>query len=163
MKTLALPPIDVLESWFELLPEDRPELLAPSRYLILGGEFAELLRLEPPDPEAVAEVLRLLRDLAPEAFDCGRQLAEESPPGRRALLELAVDALVDCRGAWHHPSQVLDRPRPAYRELLPVCLERLRRAPDSEQPHVEEVTAKVQAAARISEEARQRRRRLRGS
>ncbi len=161
--TLALPPKNIVEKWFALLPEDRPELLLPSQYLVLGPELAKLIHLPQPTPEPLTELLRLLRDQAPGVLDFIQDLAEESAPGRHALLELAVDVLVAAADDWRHPSQVLDYPRPEYRELLPICLERLRRAPDSERTHLEEVTIKVETAARIAEEARLRRRRLHGS
>lgn len=160
---LALPPQNILEQWFGLLPDDRPELLLASQYLVLGPDLAELIHSPPPAPEPLVELLRFLRELAPAVLAYVRDLAEESPLGRHALLELVVDVLVAAEDGWRHPSQVLDRPRPEYRELLPICLERLRLADDAERPHLTDVTTKVETAARIAEEARLRRRRLHGN
>ncbi|MEE8522555.1 MAG: hypothetical protein V3T72_01385 [Thermoanaerobaculia bacterium] len=164
MDTLTLPPRKIVEKWFALLPEERPELLLPSQYLMLGVELSELLHLPPPAPEPLADLLRLLRDHAPGLLGYARLLAEESPLGRHAVLELAVDILVAADG-WQHPSQVLARPRPPYRELVPLCRERLRRAADAARPHLGEVTVKVETAARIEQEAEAqvRRRRRHGS
>ncbi len=150
----------LLRRWFGLV-RDRSDHLASSRYLVLGPELARLLELPEPSAAAVAELLRDLRDRDPEVLAYARYLARNFSPGREALLELRVDELVDATYEWHHPSQVLERPRPENRELLPICERRHQETGDDEREHVDTVTRKVARAARIDAEARLRRERLR--
>ncbi len=160
MQILFAIPQTLLRRWFGLV-RDRPDDLAASRYLVLGPQLAGLLELPEPSAAAVADLLRTLRDRDLSVLAHARKLARDSSPGRAALLELRVDELVGATYEWHHPSQVLERPRPEYRELLPICERRHQEAGDDEREHLHAVTRKVARAARIDEEARLRRERLR--
>lgn len=150
----------LIRRWFGLV-RDRPDHLATSRYLVLGPQIAALLELPEPSAATMTDLLRTLRGHDLSVLAHVQTLARDSSPGREALLELRVDELVDATHEWHHPSQVLDRPRPEYRELLPICERRCQEAGDGDREHVLDVTRKVAKAARISEEARLRRERLR--
>jgi hypothetical protein len=156
----TIPP-SILRRWLGFV-QDRPDLLSSSRYLVLGPELTEILALPEPSAAALTDLLRTLRDHEPEALAYAHGLARHSPQGREAILELAVDELLDADFDWQHPSQVLERPRPEYRELVPVCEKRQDEAGDDERGRVDEVTRKVAKAARISEEARRNRERRRG-
>jgi hypothetical protein len=152
-------PEALLHRWFGLV-RDQPDRLSSSRFLVLGPELTETLELPLPSAAHLIDLLRTLRDREPDVFGHAEKLAWCSAAGREALLEIAVDELLRATGDWAHPSQVLEAPRPEYRELVPICERRKRQADDDERGHVEVVTRKVVKAAEISEEARRRRERI---
>jgi hypothetical protein len=160
MHVLSLIPRHVLRRWFDLV-QDRPDRIAASLYLVLGPELAEILKVPTPSAVSLTDLLRTLRAHEPDVLAYAQDLARHSSPGREALLEIAVDELLDATFEWQHPSQVLERPRPEYRDLVPVCETRHREATGSERGHVHAVMQKVATAARIAEEARRNRERLR--
>jgi hypothetical protein len=159
MHLISSIPQGLLRSWFDLV-EERPDRLLASRHLLLGPELAEVLKIPEPSADCVAGLLRALRDREPGAFASARELARHSPPGREALVEIAVDELLDADFEWPHPALVLDPPRPEFGDLLAVCERRLRQAGDDQREHLREVTGKVARAARIADEARRNRERL---
>ncbi|MEE8524622.1 MAG: hypothetical protein V3T72_11880 [Thermoanaerobaculia bacterium] len=63
--------------------------------------------------------------------------------------------------AWHHPTQVLERPRPDFDKLLAACQARLERTREEHRSLVGRVTVKVERAARIAEGARKKREKMR--
>jgi len=160
MHPISSIPYDLLRSWLDLV-EDRSDRLLASHHLILGPELAGVLKIPEPSADSVIGVLRALRDREPDACAAARELARHSSPGRRALLEIAVDELLDTDFEWPHPALVLDPPRPELRDLLAACERRLRDAGDDERQHLRDVTRKVANAARIADEARRNRERLR--
>jgi hypothetical protein len=153
-------PPTILRRWFAFV-RDQPGHLASSRFLVLGPELTETVELPLPSAVDLTELLRALRDREPDVFVHAEKLARRSSVGREALLEVAVDELLRATGDWAHPSQVLEAPRPEYRELVPVCERRQRQAGDDERGAVDAVTRKVVKAAEIAEEARRRRERIR--
>jgi hypothetical protein len=111
MHFLSLIPRSILRRWFDLV-QDRPDRLTSSHFLVLGPELSEILKLATPSALSLTDLLRTLREHEPDVLAFAQDLARHSSPGREALLEIAVDELLDAAYEWRHPSQVLDRPRP---------------------------------------------------
>jgi hypothetical protein len=156
--TLTLPQIDVLERWFGLVPSQRTDLLEAGHFLLVGPGLAQTLQLPQPSYDALLEHARLVRDNAPELLGDLRPILQDSGDGRDVLLDLAVDELLAAPAdAWEHPSQVLERPRPAYADLVPFSERRLASFEGAKLDHANVVHGKLEKAAAIAESARRRR------
>ncbi len=160
------PSLKTLEEWFSGLADEQAHLLPAARWLVLGPLlFRTLHRTPGPTGEQLIEVLRFLRRRAPSKTPVLEGLAAESREGRSALLEVAVDKLLETED-WTHPNQVLSQPRPDHQKLLSTCKARLRQARergDDSAVRLADVAFKVHRAARLSEEARRNRERWHGA
>ena len=161
MPILELPSFKSLERLVTLIRNEKPELLATCRHLVLGPGLSSLLLEEPAEPEAVelASFLRLLRRHALDLLPLGRELVAGSDAAEQAFAELAVDELLRS-STWEHPTQILDRPRPELEALLRACQARRKRARGQRRAEIDEAIFKVDRAVRIESSARKRRQRL---
>ena len=160
MSTIAPSYSDSLPERLCRLDDSRPGFLDAARFLLLGPNLTLHLQLAAPDALTLADFLRCVRDNYPNLLSRVRPLAESSPAGEEALLEFAVDDLLDADFDWPHPAIVLDRPGPAYEDLLRACLARRTSDPSKQHPKLDDVAAKLTMAVRIAREARARRQRL---
>lgn len=90
--------------------------------------------------ESVGNALRHLRTLFPSAGTLN-----------------ALHQLLAARSDWSHPSQILDQPRPEYRELADLARHRGEMARGEERRQLREVVIKLERAAEMEERARRRR------
>ncbi len=152
-----VPPFNTLDRLFALVKTEDPGLLPVIRWLLLGPRLATLVLPEIPPPSAseLLDLLRLLRAREPSLSPVGEELIRSSRHGEEAWLEICVDRLLE-HSDWEHPTQVLERPRPDFGKLLQTCL--ARREASQEDDRLAYVIDRVERAARIADEARQRRR-----
>ncbi len=162
MPRIEIPSTALLQQLFALLSAEHPDLIPTCRWLLLGPELAPIVlpQVEGPTPDDLVTLLRLLRDDAEDFFEIGKTLAHNSEHEQEAIAELCVDQLMEYSN-WEHPTQILERPRPDFGQLLAAAQARLKNASDSERDAVATMTAKVERAARIAESARVRREMMR--
>ncbi|MEE8523807.1 MAG: hypothetical protein V3T72_07725 [Thermoanaerobaculia bacterium] len=157
MPTLVVPRFELLERLFSLIAEENEALLPGCRWLVLGPKLGAIVAAEEaPTLDELTALLRLLRRQTPDLQSLGGTLARNSEHGEDAVVELAVDRLLESSD-WEHPTQMLERPRPDFGKLFAACRRRLAGAGPNERIEVTSVTAKVERAARIEESARARR------
>jgi hypothetical protein len=163
MPTLEIPPSELLERLFRLVAEEDETLLEECRWLVLGAKLAAAVALpgKAPDLGQLVSLLRLLRHRAPALEPLGRKLAGNSQHCEDALVEIAVDQLLE-HADWEHPTQVLERPLPDFHKLFIASRSRVEDAGDGERSAVESMSSKMERAWRIAEGARVRRERMQG-
>jgi hypothetical protein len=158
MPTLEIPSLTVLAKLFARVEADQPGLLPACRWLVLRPELGRMV-LPGTEPSAadLTALLRLLQDEEPRLAALGERLASASEDFEQAYAELCLDRLLEHED-WHHPTQVLDPPRPAFDKLLAACRARLERSPEgADRNHAASVAVKLERAVRISESARRKR------
>lgn len=161
MPTLEVPRFELLRRLFSLVAEESEALLPGCRWLVLGPRLGAIVAPDDvPTLDDLTALLRLLRDQTPDLQSLGRALAQNSEHGEDAFVELAVDQLLESSN-WEHPTQQLERPRPAFAKILAVCHRRLAAAGKDEVWEIAAVTDKMERAVRIEESARARRERMR--
>ena len=159
------PALHIDRAIFSFVTRSAPDLLPVCRWLRFGPHLSAVTLREVTRQPTFAELTRLLRLFEAEKpllthFVC--QLVEASPLAEPAWHEILVDRLLECREEWQHPSEILGPPRPDYSKLYGTCVRRRRDVERQARPLLDEITAKVARAARISTAAkvkRQRRRR----
>jgi hypothetical protein len=164
MPTLEIPSLTLLAKLFARVEADQPGLLPACRWLVLRPELGRMV-LPGTEPSAadLTAVLRLLRHEEPPLPALGERLARASEHYEQAYAELCLDRLLEHED-WHHPTQVLDPPWPAFDQLLVACRARLERSPeDADRNHAVAVAVKLERAVRISESARKTRESRSGS
>lgn len=90
------------------------------------------------------------------ASDCLVAVREIFP---NAGVETVFEQVLAAGGEWSHPSQILPRPRPAYRQLADLARRRLAAARGARLQRLADVLEKLEAAADLEETARRRRER----
>jgi len=161
MPTLEIPRYEELERLFAVVAEEGAELLPGCRWLVLGPQLGAIVAPhEAPALDQLVALLRLLRRREPELEELGRELAGNSEHGEAAYVEICVDRLLEVPG-WHHPTQVLERPRPDFRQLLEASRARSKAPGGSGLAELGSVVARLEKAVSIAEDARARRERMR--
>ena len=157
-----------LKTLFDFLGRKASELRSPCRWLSvaadLGDERASVILEGHSEPATAAELTDLLRLLQRDAMELapfGRWLARHSEHWQEARVELQLDLLIAADiDSWEHPTQILERPRPNFEQLLEACVARRKAARGARLQLLERVEAKVARAARIAASARSRRERM---
>jgi len=161
MPALEVPRYELLERLLSLVAAENAALLPGCRWLVLGPKLAAIVAPdEAPTLDDLTALLRLLRRQTPDLQSLGRTLAGNSEHGEAAYVEICVDRLLEVPG-WHHPTQVLERPRPDFRQLLEASRARSKAPGGSGLAELGSVVARLEKAVSIAEDARARRERMR--
>ncbi len=158
MSGLQVPRVELLEELFTAVAAENQALLASCRWLVLGPRLGAIVAPDDsPSLEDLKALLRILRSKAPELLEVGQALVRNSEHGEDAFVEICVDRLLEASD-WHHPIEVLERPRPDFGKLLDACRARQETASGD---HVASTLEKLERAVSIAESARIRRERMR--
>lgn len=163
------PAASELQKLLDLLDRHAPDLAPVCRWLAIspaiGPRRAAVLLADHARRPAADDLLRFLRlveQRAPGLVPLAYWLAEGSEHADEVWVEIQLDRLLAADvDAWEHPTQVLERPWPAFAALLDSCTARRRRARGDRRQRLAQVEAKLERAVRIAAAAERRRARMR--
>lgn len=144
----------------EHLEAEAPDLVPVCRWLACGPRLASSILgagARQPTEKELARLAGALESAPSSTALAGRALLA----AHSRLIAAAGVALERLLAAgddvWSHPTEILGRPCPSFRDILKACRTRLDTAPDADVAHLEAVAAKLERAARIEAKALRRR------